>query len=507
MKVWSYVFIAFLYFVLGGFEVQAAALPAEATYQQELNSQAGKKNLPTWIDVFFDHRKTGVFKSEGLPNPRNPLDWVDRIYSTSDLKKLVLIKTDVQLSKEIELDKLYKEESDFLVHMELEPSQVLAFYLVGFDESNARVLIDDLRKKRIETSQFWDQSRSFTKMAAYWLLTSSKALAEESPSFNCRSKAALSPQEIKDLHSDKSSWECVKGIAGGMWNGSVGAVMSTGKGVISAVTSPVETFKKAKSAFNGAIALSQDFTNQLGDLKSAFLELPAPVRSKLICEVGASIGTSALLSFVTFGGAGPQVYRALANAIDKVYKAKNSYRHYAPLYITTRQSGALAKKLHQKADQKELVAYLKPDAKKNAKLLKKKMDRYVQLSKEAEKEKAQNDQIPWETIRGADGKETGFLTKKGAKFKAQNELEKLSVEITSLKSRQTFNDGTKMDLINEDTRKFYHSMLGTMAASGTSVCHSFATFSKAQQGYQKPSTKYSESGSALQKGQKVGAVK
>jgi hypothetical protein len=96
---------------------------------------------------------------------------------------------------------------------------------------------------------------------------------------------------------------CLSGVGAGLWSSTVGQVESikdVAVGAYNLVTSPLATMSRASEAV-------RQITSAIGEIYDKglgfFADIPLPVASEIMCSIGASLGSQALISLLT-GGVG-----------------------------------------------------------------------------------------------------------------------------------------------------------------------------------------------------------
>jgi hypothetical protein len=289
----------------------------------------GKKNATATLaklDLFFKSQLHSVLKSRGEAAPSS-LAWLDRIYSQSNKKQMVLVKTGLRLSGKISANQIYKQGRGYLIHLplstatgknEIDKSETVALLFLGYQKNLVESLSHQLRKnlklpEKNSTADFsWD------------LLGIPYARAEmvdDHTYCTVNGKAPVPPtQDTMNVMQD--AWGCLQGVGAGLWDASFGTLQMAWDGMGYLFTHwPTDTWNTMSAQAAEIGNLVQNFPQVMGQFQSAFNELPSDVRAKVLCEVITSIGAPTLFAILTGGAATPALMVKIAAAFKKVATA------------------------------------------------------------------------------------------------------------------------------------------------------------------------------------------
>jgi hypothetical protein len=276
------------------------------------------------------------------------INWLNRIYSTDDLKETIFVKSNLRVKKQF-INKLYRHKNGYLVHFELptkknsKPS-TFAFFFLGFESvSKVRRTLTTIKRSflKSKTARIELNMEDKAPLISFSFLSRAEA-AETSPSASNQSCLDGNSYRI-EYHGDprqkpnnvvstvlKSGWGCTKGLVKGAWDSTGGAaidlVAGVGKGIWKLVTAPSELWEGVVTSYRNTVNLLSNLNDAISNASSDFKLLPTDQKAKIVCGVVGSLGTAAAIAFLTSGAGTPIFLRALAQALTKIGQATKNTR-------------------------------------------------------------------------------------------------------------------------------------------------------------------------------------
>lgn len=275
----------FIQFAVGSIAF-AQDLP-EITYSEELSEP--KQDLAP-LDLTMFELGYRILKLPGKADPMFTLEWSDRIYVHPDREGLIIAKADLLSSKLIQAKTLYSIQTGFVAHLAQRDNLVTALYFEKISKDSATRVLERIGARDRKTAGGTFIRRWSSSLAAS-LLSVGKAVAATACVPVERSASTMGRWAGVLLEGASG---CVVGFGSGVWNSTVGALVSGASGVLSAITDPRAAFRAVSEDFRRVVSFLEDFRSNLGEFKQTFDELPPKDQSRLVCEGITSMGTMIL---------------------------------------------------------------------------------------------------------------------------------------------------------------------------------------------------------------------
>jgi hypothetical protein len=311
-------------------------------YIESSSDQRNPKEFFSHYDRYFKNKNwiTGVFP--GSIRPYFVLDWLDRVYTSSDFKKIIIAKYKFSTNLSVEFNKLYKIDNSYLVHLKKDKENVFLSF-TGFSMSEAYSIISDLNKTKrtsyyrylfpfntaiasepgniIDTSQskLTDLNQISDANIDEYLKTCADTNKSESTNLFNRLivKIPNLPMMIPTSFALKNSAGCLVGVYSGIYDSTIGSVTSLAKGVYRLSTDIRGEVGAAIAGLKQIYGFVSSLGERMGPLADFFKSLPFETQVKLGCEIISSLGINAAITFTSFGIATPAMISKVITAIKK----------------------------------------------------------------------------------------------------------------------------------------------------------------------------------------------
>ena len=282
------------------------------------------------------------YDAEPSENQKSALGFMSRIYlgksnQSMPSKKMILVKAGLQVEGDVKMGVVYQLPQGFLVHFQQKEASsedsVISFYFEGFSSSNVEEIKGKISKDLLQsqktvllnclTPQFSNQFSFLQK----WLMPMSFAAVAENglPALCGGSTQVTTKSQGGESSMLKNTWNCTKGVGGGVWDSTGGLVTDTAhllwagaKGAGKAIIHPVETYEAASAEMKKYKAMFSDLEKSFGTLKEAYNQLPDEVKWKMGCEITGQLGTTGVITYLTAGGGSPAFLRTISNSLYRV---------------------------------------------------------------------------------------------------------------------------------------------------------------------------------------------
>lgn len=316
--------------ILMGVSVFAGAepvvIPAGAQYEQLM----GKYEYPGQFDKFFADKKFGVVKSSGEFSGTPNLQWLNRIYIGSDPGQTILVRTGLAL-KNFKLGQLYSSNGNYLIHIPSNGGSAIGFYLVGFTRQQSEMFAQKIMEFVGATSSQTSFRLNFELLPAAYAEEALPCSVPVDPRREAQTQSFVT-ETLKCI--GKGAWGAVADIPMMLWDGGKAIYNDPGKAWDSAWNS----VGQAKKIFTEAGEV-------FGAVVDGFNALSTNEKAKMLCELTASVGTSALIAFFTAGAGAPAMFANLAKAALKIGTMTNSSKLLAIAEKLTGKSEEAARKI------------------------------------------------------------------------------------------------------------------------------------------------------------------
>ena len=321
--------IAVLFFSSQG-ALAALTMPAKLTYESKMEDSQ-EVDLSSW-DQKLKEMGYASLQVRGEIFPVLKIDWLHRLYLNEKTGGILMIKSQLHLSESVKEGQPYYSNEGTFVHLSSATKglhHMLFFAGIKDDEITAIA-------KKLSSIKVSETTRSSSKFSAVGLFVR-KAQAAQGCFGQLESASYKPTSESSSLL--KSSWECIKGAGGGVWSATGGGVISAVKGVGKLVTSPIETAGAMKNEFKKLAAMASNISNSINSIADGFSALPLEVKSKVICNLSATVGTSVALMILS-GGSGVSV--ATSAVLEAVKKALSAFPTVVALQKYSQKLGQVA---------------------------------------------------------------------------------------------------------------------------------------------------------------------
>jgi hypothetical protein len=320
--------LTFLSILFASFASQASPLLTLMTSAETLLQEDTRADLKQ-LDHFFEARGFTVLRGDGS-GPLTPLNWTHRIYYQQDLKYQVFLKIGAFIKGVDPGQGVDFQDGIVLNHVGVVPS---ILYFQGFNEQK-------MKRFQTELGQLPVLKRpTKTSLLLQMVLPSARAdsLCARDPDYSSPVKEN-SPQQNSTLATiAKVSMACIKGVGFGVWDSTGGMVLDVAKlgwsgvkGTLNCAGSLVfeggkycadvgaKALVGAKKAFDGLLNVTNNFNSVMSNAYDGFRQLDPELKGKILCELASSLGTAALMTFLTAGAGSPVFLAKLAEAVAKV---------------------------------------------------------------------------------------------------------------------------------------------------------------------------------------------
>lgn len=289
-------------------------------------------DFPKEIEKVLTHRALDVMVGNESLQPVSALNSMSKIfisksYGIAEDKRMIYAMAKMNIQGPVEYGKIYLHPKGYVVHLKTKTSGDIALFFQGFnlttvDEIKSKIVSSQPKIAQEKLNHFLKISGSFLAgmKSVFNLLAIQKSFAAGAD----QSVPALCGGAVSNTSSGSSAtvlkniWECTKGLGGGIWDATGGAVWFVAKGAYKVAFHPVETFNRAADGFSKMKAMMSDLEGSFGELKSTYDQLPDTVKWKLGCEIVSSIGTTAVIAYLTLGGGSPLLLRAISQSLLKI---------------------------------------------------------------------------------------------------------------------------------------------------------------------------------------------
>lgn len=284
------------------------------------------------FDSSFPETKYVHLILAGEAAPTFSIDWADRVYIHKAGGGLVILKTDIGLSAGVKAGRIYSADSDFLVHVKSKTkNRYDALFFTGkFTEDNIEAFL--------QNRDF--EPKADDKVSWFWNLIP-LAVAHADSSSNCDTglgHLGVDGGSLVGTGAMGQVTECLRGMVSGAWNATGGSILAVARGVAKAVTRPVESFRSVKAGVLGIGHFVNNIASEFSRLGNEFMQLPAQIQSRIICELASSMGTSAVISVATGGAALGLIWRSMTQVLQRVMRQFSGNRKLAAFARKVRSS-------------------------------------------------------------------------------------------------------------------------------------------------------------------------
>lgn len=305
------------------------------TAVQPIGSTAATANEFGQLDHFFQARGFAIVQSGDGNDVLRALNWPHRIYASNDLKKRVFLKLGA-LVKDVAPGKSIEFENGVILNYKTAIPTIL--YFKGFQTD----ALERLQKELGELPELKENRKTSVNVLPALLIPT--AFAGES----CVTAEGKTLPQVGEsgpneqlLNTLKQGLGCAEGTALGLWDATGGAsldylkilwggaqdVYCVGTVVIGGTEfcadRGAKTLHAVSGAYDGFVKLVTDFNNVMSSIYAGFQSLPPKERGQILCELMSSLGTAAVITYVTAGAGAPVFLEKLAQAVEKLNVIKS----------------------------------------------------------------------------------------------------------------------------------------------------------------------------------------
>jgi hypothetical protein len=290
-------------------EVPTLPFAENLTYTKDLQKHA---SLPKAIqNILTQHAMISMEGRDGT-HLVNSLDLMSQIFISTKFGeadgKMILAMTGIKIPDSIKYGAIYVHPKGYIVHFKNSADDISLFFQ-GF----ALEAVSEIKTQILKSEK---EVALHPIVESLWPQAHAENIAPPAVCGGPRLK--VSGDKGSDASLIQNVWNCTKGAAGGLWDGSVGVAWTLAKGAYGAVVHPIDTYSKASETVKQLGAFFSDLKNSFGDLKDSFDSLPDSVKWNLGCSVISSVGTTAAVVYFTAGGGSPALMGTVSNALAKM---------------------------------------------------------------------------------------------------------------------------------------------------------------------------------------------
>ena len=278
-----------------------------------------------------------VFDSSTEPALEKNSGELDGIYSTADLTKAAFLIVGAKPNSDEFYQTILIDQNGYLVHAHAKDGTPYALYLRDFTLDETKSLMAKLEVSAHPAKLFLKVAfiaKAFGDVVA----RDANATDNNGSCATCgitdkKTDAASASGIMKDLSSNtfmKTAYGCVIGAGKGLWDGTGGAIVGTVVGTAKLAWNLTFHTKDTAKVIWGDVNHVWDFTKTLvtdfdrtaAGLYKNFADLDPKIRGEMICDTISSLGSAALLTYLTVGGGSEAFLKKLADVLAKFEKTE-----------------------------------------------------------------------------------------------------------------------------------------------------------------------------------------
>jgi hypothetical protein len=296
---------------------KASSLPAS-----ELLTQEGSQEI-FMLSNFLEAQKLAGINSQ-FGSGAAVFD-VDQVFTDVNAKRAVFMKLDLEPTNQKYLNQIFVDRDSYLFHGKTSHGVAYALFFTHFTSKQVHDLVGGIQNAVNQPIQH----HSFWQLIRVHLSSQFEARAED----NYTSSSTKEPSRLvrgteqKRTHGTREQTRnfeaCMKGIASGVYDATIGSVIDIYHGLIKvvksaffAITHPMEAWHRSEKRFNDVVSLfkHKNFKKELAQGQKEYNKMTREQKTHFTCWLSALVGTDLAVAFInpaSSAGVALQVYQAL----------------------------------------------------------------------------------------------------------------------------------------------------------------------------------------------------